>query len=426
MKSYLASGEQVIEIAKLLPIVLLIFTGIGCKESKDWEKEANERIKAIRMGEIVIEVQDHQGKPVAEALVYVEQQSHDFWFGTALNHHMFRDEIDPKIRREYQKIVISYFNAATHENALKWYHTERIQGKLNYEDADRMLKWCELNRIRMRGHCIFWAKEEFNMPWLKNLDRESLRRAVERRAKEVPARYKGRITEYDVNNEMIHGDFFRKRLGKDIVINMFQWAKDADPQAILYVNDYNILTGKDIAKYEEQIRSLLNQGAPLGGIGLQGHFDRSIPSPRRILQILDRLAIFGLPIKITEFDINTSNEERKAKALVDFYRACFSHPAVEGILMWGFWEGAHWRPKAAIFNKDFSPKPAAKAYWKLVYDEWWTKAQGKTDTKGKFIIRAFYGDYRIKVIFPDGKVIEKSISFPKGIREPMKVEIRGK
>ena len=385
-----------------------------------WEDEANERIRLHRMGDVTVRVVDSSGVPVSGAHIKLEQQGHDFWFGTALAYKMFKDGVEPETRENYQRIVQEYFNSAVHENALKWYHTEPQKGKINYEDADRVLEWCEAHGIRMRGHTVFWAVDKYVMSWIKELDNHELLRAVERRATDMPARYASRIFEYDVNNEMIHGRYFRDRLGDSIVNDMFNWIRQSDPDAVLYVNDYDVLSGLELDHYIEHIKSLQESGVPVGGIGLQGHFDRiqMIPKPSILLKRLDRLAELGLPIKITEFDFDTTNEKQKAKKLVEFYRTCFSHPAVEGIVMWGFWEGAHWKPNAALFNKDFTPRPAALAYHELVFKKWWSNVEGTTGETGEFTTRVFYGRYRVQAVMPSGEKVSRQIDFPRGTIQP--------
>jgi GH35 family endo-1,4-beta-xylanase len=118
--------------------------------------------------------------------------------------------------------------------------------------------------------------------------------------------------------------------------------------------------------------------------------------PQKVQSTLNRLGQFGLPIKITEYDFSTTDEQAKAKHLRQFYTICFAHPAIEGILMWGFWEGAHWRPKAALWKHDWTETPAAEAYRDLVFNEWWTKEAGKADSNGTYHTRAFYGKYTIE------------------------------
>ena len=101
-------------------------------------------------------------------------------------------------------------------------------------------------------------------------------------------------------------------------------------------------------------------------------------------------------------------EELKAKELVDYYKICFAHPAVEGILMWGFWEGANWIPVSSLYKRDWSPTPAAEAYQQLIFKQWWTKDSGEVGKDGVFSIPAFYGKYKVTI---NGK--SKEIDLPK-------------
>jgi hypothetical protein len=83
--------------------------------------------------------------------------------------------------------------------------------------------------------------------------------------------------------------------------------------------------------------------------------------------------------------------------LADYYKICFAHPAVEGILMWGFWEGANWIGVSSLYKRDWSPTPAAEAYQNLIFKEWWTSEKGKANKNGEFTVPAFYGKYKITV-----------------------------
>jgi GH35 family endo-1,4-beta-xylanase len=342
-----------------------------------------------RMGTIVV-----RARP--GATVRVTQLKHEFHFGTAISRKMFRDSTDAAQRRKYLEILAANFNAAVHENAMKWYSTEWAKpGNPKWGDSDRMLSWCEEHGIQMRGHAVFWGIPKYVQDWVKKLDDATLRRTLQRRGREVTARYRGRIFEYDLNNEMIHGDYYASRLGKGITKEMFGWAREGDPDARLYVNDYGIITGGGVGKYVAHIRGLLRQGVPVGGIGVQGHFGKGV-NAGHVKRVLEQLAEFNLPIKVTEFDVNTKDEAAKAKAVDALYRVAFAQPMVDGILMWGFWEGAHWRPNAALWKKDFTPTPAVEAYRSLVYDEWWTCFEGTADERGVCEVRAFYGDHRVE------------------------------
>ena len=120
-------------------------------------------------------------------------------------------------------------------------------------------------------------------------------------------------------------------------------------------------------------------------------------TPAQIQHSLDTLAQFNLPIKITEFSTLANTEQEQAKTLLNLYQIAFAHPKVKGILMWGFWEKAHWISRAAIFDRNFQPKLAAKVYQELVFHRWWTRSSGITNQNGQFSTRAFFGQYRVTV-----------------------------
>lgn len=292
-------------------------------------------------------------------------------------------------------------NSSVHEDALKWYSTESERGQINYADADRILAWSDRNYpLPMRGHNLFWEVERWSQPWLKQLSNDDLRQAVYNRATDICTRYRGRIVEYDVLNEMLHGNFFRSRLGDRIVDNMFARCAKADPHARLYLNEYDILNRKLVEAYSKQIRTLLDRGVPVGGIGIQAHIRENI-SVGTMQSSIDTLAKLGLPIKITEVSVVADTEARKAQVLTDLYRVAFAHPAVRGITLWGFWEGAAWEPKTALYDRQFKPLPAAIAYRKLVLEQWRTNTTGKTgnvgDRTGLYSTRAFFGTYQVTV-----------------------------
>lgn len=377
----------------VIGVIVLFHSQVAVGQTAPTPQELDRRIQQLRTGNVVVQVVDDQKRPIAGASVQLSQTRHHFEFGTALSTHLFHNRTDSTTRSRYLNLAKRLFNATVHENALKWNATEPEQGKVNYSDADRMLAWSEANGMSMRGHTLFWEEDRWNQDWLKTMKPAQLRTAVRQRATDVCHRYRGRIREYDVLNEMLHWNFFRSRLGPGIVKDMFQWCNAADPVAQLYVNDFDILNGKKLDAYVRLIRSLLSQGVPIQGIGAQGHLS-SITSAR-IQKSLDTLAQFKLPVKITEFDAQAATEQEQAQILTDLYRTAFAHPIVTGIYMWGFLEGATWKPNTAIFRRDFSAKPAAKAYLNLVFHQWWTQLRTQTDRDGKAKTRAFFGQYRV-------------------------------
>jgi hypothetical protein len=98
----------------------------------------------------------------------------------------------------------------------------------------------------------------------------------------------------------------------------------------------------------------------------------------------------------------------------DFLTAAFSHPAVDSIIMWGFWEGRHWLPDAALLTRDWKLKPNGQAWLDLVKKDWWTNADGTADAKGEYKTRGFYGDYEVTVTGPGGKTKTVPFKLAKG------------
>jgi endo-1,4-beta-xylanase len=365
------------------------------------------RIRKLRMGKLTVRT-----APGAE--VTVRQLRHEFLFGTAIPDSLVERgprAMPPADRRRYLKTLEENFNFAVHENALKWYDCEKSEGKVDYSLADRIWELCRERNIPMRGHCIFWEKEELNLPWVRVLENDRLRAAVVRRALGVTGHFKGRISEFDLNNEMINGEFFQRRFGYGIISEMAWMAKAGNPDAALYVNDYGIFYdyGFNLDSYIMQIGNLLANGVPIGGIGIQGHsgaLHQPGLSAEHVQDALDRLSVFDLPIKITECLFDMDDERTQAAEMRKIFPIYFAHPNVEGILIWGFWAGDHWRPWSALWRKDWSITPQGEVFRDLVYTQWWTQAAGKADSSGVFQTEAFFGDYRIE---SQGKVREAAL-----------------
>lgn len=365
----------------------------------------NDSIAKYRKGELTVIAK--RGDKIT-----VEQLTHEFWFGCAISNGLAGDRMSEEDKKQYKEKFLKNFNSAVTENALKWADMERQKGQINFSIIDWILNWTEENHIPLRGHNLFWGIPQFVQPWVKELDDDELRETIKRRAETITAKYKGRFAEYDLNNEMIHGNYYEDRLGPEITKQMAQWAHNGDPDAKLFLNDYDILTGRRLKDYTAQIRKLRNQGIPIAGIGVQGHLHTDTFDRNELRKALDSLAVFGLPIRVTEFNMPGQNskyykekiremtpaeQEQNAREIVDYYKICFAHPAVGGIIMWGFWEGANWIPVSSLYRRDWSPTPSALAYQNLIFNEWMTKESGIAGRKGIFSTTAFYGKYRITV-----------------------------
>jgi GH35 family endo-1,4-beta-xylanase len=187
------------------------------------------------------------------------------------------------------------------------------------------------------------------------------------------------------------------------MVEWFKQARAADPAPKLFINDYAILSGGGGSSphrdhYDATISMLLEKGAPFDGIGMQGHFGNSLTGPEDMLEILDRFARFKKTVWVTEYDVVIDDRELAGRFTRDFYTTLFSHPAVGGIVMWGFWDGSHWKNNAPLFSQNWEEKPAARAYRELVLGQWRTAASGKTDAAGAYATRGILGDYEIAVV----------------------------
>ncbi len=378
----------------------------GADTHADLMREADASIEKVRKGTLLIEA-----APNTE--VRVEQARHEFWFGAALSNSAFGGgRMSPQDREKYRAVFLENFNSAVTENALKWPSMEPRRGSVNYSVVDAMLQWTDEHQIPLRGHNIYWGITDFVQKWVLDLSDDELREVLKNRGLDIGKRYAGRFAEYDLNNEMLHGNYYEQRLGKDITLQMARWVREGDPQAVLFLNDYDILTGALVDDYVRHIRGFLDQGVPIGGIGAQGHLHGDAFDAQVLRSSLDKLAQFNLPIRVTEFNFpgqhskfyrdrtlvpTEEEEEAKARAIVDYYRICFAQERVEGILMWGFWAGDNWIPASSLYKRDWTPLPAAKAYRDLVFKQWWTNWQGRTDEKGRCEVRAFYGKHRVTV-----------------------------
>ncbi len=368
-------------------------------------------IQKIRTGTLVI-----QARPGAK--VQVEQLRHEFWFGATIPTGMFTGRMPAADIDKFNEIFKTHFNAGVIEAAFKWHDMERERGVVNYASVDAMLRWADAAGVPLRGHCIFWGIPNRVQPWLKELSNDELNRELQQRGRVIGIRYKDRFAEYDLNNEMIHANYYEQRLGEGITKQMAQWIREGDPNAKLFVNDYDITTGRRLDDYVKHIRKLLDQGVPIAGIGVQGHLHGDSFDPAALQNALDVLSQFNLPIRITEFNfpgqrskyyanellrkaqLTPEEEQAKAAALTEFFRIVFAHPAVTGIMMWGFWEGASWIPQSSLYRRDWTPTPAAQAYEDLVLKQWWTRWSGVTDDHGRAEVRAYYGRHKVII---DGK-----------------------
>jgi GH35 family endo-1,4-beta-xylanase len=372
----------------------------GAGENDPWRIAARERIERIRKAPLAVQVRDAAGKPVSGATVHVKMKRHAFGWGTAVAASTLlgrRPGSTPQDMERYRRAILENFNMAVLENDLKW-----PQWEASRQPASDALGWLRANGIhRLRGHTLVWPSWRWLPPDLKSLagDPEALRRRALGHVEDIVTANAGSLVAWDVVNEPFSNYDLLDILGDAEMAVWFKKARQHDPGVELFINDFGILSneGADLAHqahYLRTIRALDRLGAGVQAIGLQGHFSSPTP-PARLLAVLDRFAGLGRPLAITEYDFETSDEALQARFTRDLLTVCFSHPAVREFLMWGFWEGSHWKPRGAMVRRDWSERPMYQAWRDLVFREWWTDVKAATGPGGSIDTRGFLGEYDI-------------------------------
>ncbi|MEZ4771731.1 MAG: endo-1,4-beta-xylanase [Bacteroidia bacterium] len=296
----------------------------------NWYQQAESRIDTIRKGDFSIAVLDSTGTPITGKNISATLKKHYFDWGTALtlNKTINADET------WYRQTATAYFNSGVFENAFKWPYMEPSSGVTDYTDVDYYLNWAQQQGWDLRGHALLWGgNKNWQSPaWLWGLPKDTLMARIERRIKRDVIHYQGIIKEYDVVNEPVHEKVVSQITGDTINHLVFKWAREADPSAKLYINDYSIInSGGDRGRYHHMVKKLIDQGAPVDGVGVQGHFWDLNPW-WAIRMKLDFIASLGLPVKITEYDINPQQknitDQQQAEAFGQMMRIAFSHPSV--------------------------------------------------------------------------------------------------
>jgi endo-1,4-beta-xylanase len=371
-----------------------------------WYSEADSRIEQIRKGDFKIKVTDKEGNPLINQKLKVKLSRHAFPFGTALNLNVDSDE-----ERWYRKTATDLFWEGVTENAFKWPEYEHKKNKPNRKYLKEYTDFALKHGWTLRGHALEWGIEKygFDQHWARQGSCEEYRKHLKNRIDRDLKEYKGLFQEYDVWNEVFHEPAIFNRCGWDLLDSSFHWAHRADPTAVLYVNEYQVVSSGGTETYFEIIKGLLDRGVPVQGIGVQCHFNGKKIIPALIKSRLDRLGELGLPIKVTEFDIGDHieglgvSEEEQAILMERFIRTAFSHPKVQGLLFWGFWDNRHWLKNGGIFRADRSPKPAVAAIKKL-WSGWSTQKEIQTDSQGFAEFRGFFGTYELEIANQKGKL----------------------
>ena len=311
------------------------------------------------------------------------------------------------LRTDEAQLILLQFNSVTAENAMKMGPIHPQEHKYNWAGGDSIAAFAKTNNLKLRGHTLCWHNQA--PAWMfidsstgKQVTKEVLLRRLKDHITTVVSRYKGTIYAWDVVNEVISDnkdEYLRNSVwyqvcGEEYIAKAFQWANEADPDALLFYNDYNEIDPVKREKIIRLIKSLKEKGVPIHGIGLQGHWAINEPSKEQLEKTLYDFSRLGLPLHITELDISVYPKEHNARARraqdydtaftkekevkqVEVYKMCFDlfrkyRRHISSVTFWNISDRHSWldnfpvrgrKDYPLLFNKDLNPK---KAFWEVV------------------------------------------------------------
>jgi len=299
---------------------------------------------------------------------------------------------------DYRAMVVREYDLVTPENALKWGALRPDEKTFDFHEADAIVEFAQSNHIMVRGHNLCWNEDKNDPKWLLagTYTSDQARELLKTHIQTVMAHYRGKIFCWDVVNEAVANNpkgahsplndgFWLRHLGPQYVELAFRYAHEADPQAELFYNDYDLSNpmGPKSDRIYQLVKSLKAKGVPIDGVGLQAHYNLNRPPTAGALKAdIQRYAALGLKIHLTELDVQLEGNplpiatklNLQAKVYADATQAALSTPGCEAIVTWGFsdrWgierfmheaeqNGTEF-PQRLPFDRELKPKPAAFA-----------------------------------------------------------------
>jgi GH35 family endo-1,4-beta-xylanase len=350
--------------------------------------------------------------PLAHTEVHLSLRRHAFGFGSAVTTKLLCGTGADEAR--YREIVDRLFSIVVFENDLKdgnWepFFDEERKKKRN-ADLDQSFTWLAERHIPVRGHYLMQVATPFNFDGVK--DSHIIRDRVMASVRERLDFVKDRVCEWDVINHPIAwsgADMLSKRAGLErLDEEVYQLAR-AQTKLPFFVNEDQVFRpGPQHDDTFTYIQHLQSRGFDVQGLGNQAHFDESyLPSPTHLLEVTDHFQKIVKQQSITEYDIVTTNDEDLAADYTrDILIATFSHPAYTSFLFWGFWEGSHWKPEAASWNRDWTLRKRGEVLEEWIGKRWRTDVTLKTDAEGRVHWRGFPGWYEVTVAGKKMKDVE--------------------
>ncbi len=309
--------------------------------------------------------------------------------------------IDPsKLSNDaYEQIAAGQFSTVTPENQMKWQVVEPTRGTYDWSQADQLVAFANEHGQLVRGHTLVWHNQ---LPdWLTSgvgngtISNAQLKDLLHKHITDEVAHFKGEIWQWDVANEIFANswdphslpdginadDFWVSHLGEGIIADAFRWAHQANPNALLFYNDYNI-SGQDGTNAKSDavynwVKTLRAQGVPIDGVGEQGHLDTQYGWNATLFrQDLQRYAGLGVKVAVTEADVRTfvdsAATQNPTSNLATFaqpyeykqmLQACLAVPQCISFTVWGFGDAYSWVPGsfpgegyADLYDVNLKPK----------------------------------------------------------------------
>ncbi|KAL1534351.1 endo-1,4-beta-xylanase 4-like [Salvia divinorum] len=381
---------------------------------EEWREQQERSINKYRKRDVKIKVTDEAGNALEGANITLTQTRQLFQIGCGTGYSILES-------KPYQDFFTARFTVATPHNEMKWYYNEHFKGVDHYEVADAMVSFFETKNITVRGHCILWDDFAASNLWVRTLPPQEVLFTTLRRVASVVSRYAGKLAGWDVVNENMHNSYYESILGANASAMIYQITRAIDPHTRLFINEYNVLEyPKDIkvipSRVVRKIREIRsfpgNEDLDLG-IGLQGHFTLRA-NISYIRAAYDVMGATGSPIWLTELDFQKCPTQHED--LENVLRESFSHPAVEGFIIFGGWkkyacsgECLSYKDyvnlpigcsQMCLIDNRFNITPTGELVDRLILKEWRSNVVAVTGKDGVFSGRLFHGDYKLTSSHP--------------------------
>lgn len=302
-------------------------------------------------------------------------------------------------------LILKHFNSVTAENAMKMGPIHPKENQYNWGPADTIVNFARRNNLKMRGHTLCWHNQA--PPWMfvdeegAQVSKEVLLQRLKDHITSVVTRYKDAIYAWDVVNEVIDDNdenFYRESLwykicGDEYIEKAFVYAHEADPDALLFYNDYNTEDPDKRDRIYKLLMRLKAQGVPVHGVGLQGHWSIYDPDGSDIRTSVEKFAALGLDVQVTELDVSVypsenGRRERRANEPDTFtpelmqkqteqYKTIFNvlraqKDKISSVTFWNVSDRRSWldnfpvrgrKNYPLLFDQQLNPK---KVYWEIV------------------------------------------------------------